>query len=152
KDSSLIANDSFKKAVGILSGETYLFEDSIFNNIKMAKPDATLEEVMAAAKMSGLEGKINKFPKGINTMLKKNGDILSETEKQFLEYARIILQNPKILIIDEAITISDKRVKKTFFNSLNKFVENKTCIYISTKEIEEFVHSSCLYISDGKIV
>lgn len=147
-----IDNESYKKIVGIFTNNTFLFEDTMLENLKTAKPEATDEEIENALAISGLKKIVDALPNGIKTFMSGTGQYLSDGDKELLGFARLILQNPKIVILDEAYNSSDKRNKKAFFKALNKFIENKTCIYISNKDIPNFVTDMVIELENGKIV
>ena len=122
---------SLYENIAIVSQETYLFIGSILENIKYAKPDATYEEIITAAKYAGAHDFIMKLPDAYNTKIGFGNQDLSGGEKQRISIARAILRNPKILILDEATAAMDTKTEKLMQNALAKLTKNKTTIMIA---------------------
>ena len=99
--------ESYHSQLGVVLQETFLFTGTILNNIRYAKPDATEEEVIRAAKMANAHDFICKTPDGYNTYLGEKGHNLSGGERQRIAIARAILNDPKLLILDEATSSLD---------------------------------------------
>ena len=117
--------------IGIVSQEIYLFIGSIIDNIRYAKPDATLEEVIWAAKMASAHDFITNLPDGYETRVGAGGQELSGGERQRLSIARTIIQNPKILILDEATAAMDTETEGKIQAALNKLQAGRTTIAIA---------------------
>jgi len=117
--------------IGIVSQEIYLFIGSIIENIRYAKPDATLEEVIWAAKMASAHDFIVTLPDGYETRVGAGGQELSGGERQRLSIARTIIQNPKILILDEATAAMDTETEGKIQEALNKLQTGRTTIAIA---------------------
>jgi ATP-binding cassette subfamily B protein len=117
--------------IAIVSQETFFFIGSILDNIRYAKPDATFEEVVTAAKLSGAHDFIIKLPDGYNTKIGFGYNDLSGGEKQRLSIARAILRDPKILILDEATAAMDTETEKRIQNAITELTKNKTTIMIA---------------------
>jgi len=128
KDLSL---SQLRANIGIVSQEIYLFIGSIIENIRYAKPDATLEEVIWAAKMASAHDFIVALPDGYETRVGAGGQELSGGERQRLSIARTIIQNPKILILDEATAAMDTETEGKIQTALNKLQANRTTIAIA---------------------
>jgi ATP-binding cassette subfamily B protein len=152
--------------IAIVSQETYFFIGSILDNIKYAKPDATHEEVIRAAKLSGAHDFIIKLPDGYHTQIGFGYKDLSGGEKQRLSIARAILRNPKILILDEATAAMDTETEQRIQNAITALTKDKTTIMIAhrlstLRDADELVviekgkvaergtHSELLSIEDG---
>ena len=103
----------------------------IKNNIKYANPDASDEEMYAAAEMSHLSGYIEKLPKKYDTFLKQAGAGLSHGQRQLLAIARAVFANPKILILDEATSSVDTRTEKNIQDAMVKLMKNRTSLIIA---------------------
>ncbi len=123
--------ETIRKNVAIVSQETYLFQGTILDNIKYAKPDATVEEIITAAKISGAHDFIIKLPDGYATRLGWGYKELSGGERQRVSIARAILRDPKILILDEATSAMDTKTERSIQRALEKLTENRTTIMIA---------------------
>ena len=117
--------------IAIVSQETYLFIGTILENIKYAKPDATCEEVIQAAKCAGAHDFIMRMPDGYNTKIGFGYKDLSGGERQRVSIARAILRDPKILILDEATAAMDTETEKLIQNALSTLTRGKTTIMIA---------------------
>lgn len=126
-----IPQDEFRKNIGVVFQETYLFSGSVFDNIAYARPDATLDEVIAAAKAANAHEFITKLPDGYNTVIGENGHSLSGGERQRVSIARAILKNPKILILDEATSSLDPETEIKIQEALARLIEGRTTIAIA---------------------
>ncbi len=117
--------------IGVVFQETYLFSGSIYENIAYARPNATPEEVIAAAKAANAHEFITKLPDGYNTVIGENGHSLSGGERQRVSIARAILKNPKILILDEATSSLDPETEIKIQEALGRLIEGRTTIAIA---------------------
>ncbi|MBO5433192.1 MAG: ABC transporter ATP-binding protein [Clostridia bacterium] len=126
-----IPQDELRKNIGVVFQETYLFSGSVFDNIAYARHDATLDEVIAAAKAANAHEFITKLPDGYNTVIGENGHSLSGGERQRVSIARAILKNPKILILDEATSSLDPETEIKIQEALARLIEGRTTIAIA---------------------
>ena len=126
-----MSQETLRRNIGVVLQENYLFHGTVFDNIAYAKPDATHEEVIAAAKVSGAHQFIMKLPDGYNTYIGERGQTLSGGEKQRISIARAMLHNPKILILDEATASLDTETEKNIQDALQKLTERRTTIAIA---------------------
>ena len=126
-----IPQDELRKNIGVVFQETYLFSGSVFDDIAYARPDATLDEVIAAAKAANAHEFITKLPDGYNTVIGENGHSLSGGERQRVSIARAILKNPKILILDEATSSLDPETEIKIQEALARLIEGRTTIAIA---------------------
>ena len=126
-----MSQEMLRRNIGVVLQENYLFHGTVFDNITYAKPDATHEEVIAAAKVSGAHQFIMKLPDGYNTYIGERGQTLSGGEKQRISIARAMLHNPKILILDEATASLDTETEKNIQDALQKLTERRTTIAIA---------------------
>lgn len=117
--------------VAIVSQETYLFIGTILENIRYARPDATFEEVVLAAKCAGAHEFIMKLPDAYDTRIGSGHKSLSGGERQRLSIARAILKNPKILILDEATAAMDTQTERKIQEALGELIKGKTTIMIA---------------------
>ena len=138
--------------VAIVSQETYLFIGSIIDNIKYAKPDATYEEVIAAAKFAGAHDFIMKMPDAYNTKIGFGFKDLSGGERQRISIARAILRDPKILILDEATAAMDTKTEKLIQLALTNLTKGKTTIMIAHRLSTLRDANKLIVIENGSVV
>ncbi len=122
---------SLRDNIGIVQQDVYLFASTIYENILYGKPDATPEEVVAAAKNANAHDFIMAFPDGYDTDIGQRGIKLSGGQKQRLSIARVFLKNPPILIFDEATSALDNESERIVQESLEKLAENRTTFVIA---------------------
>ncbi len=126
-----ISQASLRSQMGVVLQETYLFSGSVYDNISYAKPGATREEVIAAAKLAGAHKFIVKLPDGYNTYVGEKGYTLSGGERQRVSIARALLRDPKILILDEATSALDTETEKEVQDVLYKLTRDRTTLAIA---------------------
>ena len=122
---------SIASAVGVVSQETYLLNASVRDNLRFAKPDATDEEIEAAAAAAQIHGLISSLADGYDTVVGERGYRFSGGEKQRLAIARAILRNPPILVLDEATSALDTETERAVQKALDRLVEGRTTIAIA---------------------
>jgi len=120
-----------RRSIGLVSQDIYLFSGTIADNIRYAKPEAGMEEVIAAAKASAAHNFIMKLPDGYETRVGAGGQSLSGGERQRVSIARAIMQNPRILILDEATAAMDTATERSIQESLHRLKEGRTTIAIA---------------------
>ncbi len=123
--------DALRRNIGLVSQDIYLFMGSIADNIRYAKPDATMDEVIAAAKAASAHDFIMKLPDAYETYVGSGGQKLSGGEKQRISIARTIIQDPKILILDEATAAMDTETERNIQNSLSALKTGRTTLAIA---------------------
>lgn len=126
-----ISQHSLRSQVGVVLQETFLFDGNVLENIAYAKPDATFEEVVKAAKIANAHDFITKLPDGYNTRVGNKGYQLSGGERQRIAIARAILHDPKIIILDEATASLDTQTEKQIQEALGKLTKGRTTIAIA---------------------
>ncbi len=126
-----ISFSDLRKNIGVVTQETYLFMGTIADNIRYARPDATMLEVIAAAKAAFAHDFIVGFPEGYDTIVGNGGTQLSGGEKQRISIARAILQNPAILIFDEATAAMDTQTERNIQMAIEELRRGKTIISIA---------------------
>lgn len=146
-----IATADLRRNIGVVTQETYLFMDTIANNIRYARPDATMEEVVAAAKAAFAHDFILRFPEGYDTMVGNGGVQLSGGEKQRLSIARAILQDPAVLILDEATAAMDTQTERNIQTAIEKLRAGKTIISIAHRLSTLRDADLLAVIDDGKL-
>ncbi len=122
---------SLRGNIAIVSQETYLFRGTIMDNIRYAKPNATVEEVIAASKAASSHDFIIKYPDGYQTMVGVGNKELSGGEKQRISIARALLTDPRILILDEATAAMDTQTERQIQAALNRITKGRTTIMIA---------------------
>ena len=143
---------SLRKEISMVSQETTLFDDTIKNNIKYAKEDATDEDVLNVSKLSFCDEFINKLPDKYETIIGENGVRLSGGEKQRLSIARAMLKKSSIILLDEATSSLDSETESKIQDALTVLTEDKTTIVIAHR-LSTILNSSNIYIIDsGKVV
>lgn len=126
-----LSSKQLRENIGIVSQDIFLFMGTIADNIRYARPDATNDEVIAAAKAASAHGFISKLPDGYETWVGSGGQDLSGGERQRISIARTIIQNPKILILDEATAAMDTETERNIQNSLTELKAGRTTIAIA---------------------
>ncbi|MEV4439342.1 ABC transporter ATP-binding protein [Streptomyces sp. NPDC049577] len=123
--------DTLSRAVGVVSQETYLFHASVADNLRFAKPDATLEEIQAAAEAAQIHDYIISLPDGYDTLVGERGYRFSGGEKQRLAIARTILRDPPVLILDEATSALDTHTEHAVQKAIDALSAGRTTITIA---------------------
>ena len=143
---------SLRREISIVDQNTTLFDDTVFNNIKYAKPDATNEEIYKAAEMSMSTDFINNLDKKFETIIGENGVRLSGGEKQRLSIARAFLKKSKIILLDEATSSLDSETEEKIQKALEDLTSNKTTIVIAHR-LSTILNSDKIYVIDnGSVV
>ncbi len=139
---------SLRKEISIVDQNVTLFDDTIFNNIKYAKPDAADDEVYRAAELSMCQDFIDKLENKYQTMIGENGVRLSGGEKQRLSIARAFLKDSKIILLDEATSSLDSETEEKIQKALDKLVFNKTTVVIAHR-LSTILNSDKIYVMDA---
>jgi subfamily B ATP-binding cassette protein MsbA len=121
----------YRQLLGMVTQESVLFNDTVYNNILMGKPDATKEEVIAAAKIANADAFITHLPQGYESNIGDDGGKLSGGQKQRVSIARAVLKNPPIMILDEATSALDTESERFVQDALEKMMENRTSLVIA---------------------
>ena len=144
--------DSLRAKMGIVSQESILFNDSIFNNIAFGKPDTTEEEVIAAAKIANAHEFISQMEGGYHANIGDRGTKLSGGQRQRISIARAVLKNPEILILDEATSALDSESEKLVQEALSNLMKNRTSIVIAHR-LSTIQEADKIYVIEaGKII
>ena len=138
--------------MGIVLQDAYLFSDTVRENIRYGKLDATDSEVEAAARMANAEQFIFRLPQGYDTLLSEEGGNLSQGQRQLLTIARAILANPSILILDEATSSVDTRTEMHIQEAMLSLMKGRTSFVIAHRLSTIRGADLILVINDGEIV
>ncbi len=147
-----IEKSELRSLIAIVLQDTVLFKDTILNNIKYGKLDATFEEIKASAKMSNSKYFIDRLHHKYDTVLSESGSNLSGGQRQLLSIARAILADPKILILDEATSSVDTRTEKNIQDGLVRLMKNRTSLIIAHRLSTIRDADKIVVIDKGKIV
>lgn len=123
--------EQYRHLLGMVTQESVLFNDSVYNNILMGKPEASKEEVLAASKIANADLFISQFPEGYDTNIGDDGGKLSGGQKQRVSIARAVLKNPPIMILDEATSALDTESERLVQDALEHMMENRTSLVIA---------------------
>ena len=144
--------ESLRAHMSVVSQETVLFNDTIAANIAMGKPDATPEEIAAAARIANADGFIGECPDGYETCIGDHGSKLSGGQRQRLSIARAVLKNPEILILDEATSALDTESEKSVQDALNKLLSGgRTSVVIAHRLSTIYNADRIIVIDHGRI-
>lgn len=146
-----IKKDFLRKSFGIVLQDTHLFSESIKDNIRYANPNASDEEVIKAAKMANIHDFISRLPKGYDTIIEDDGGVLSQGQRQLLAIARAMLNNPSMLILDEATRSVDTRTELHIQEAMLKLMEGRTSFVIAHRLSTIRNADKILVIDGGKI-
>ncbi|MBT5921811.1 MAG: ABC transporter ATP-binding protein, partial [Flavobacteriaceae bacterium] len=141
-----------RKLMGLVSQDALLFNDSILNNIALGKPDASEEDIIAAAKLANCHEFISQFKEGYHTNIGDSGNKLSGGQKQRISIARAILKNPPLMILDEATSALDTESEKLVQDALETLMKNRTSIVIAHR-LSTIQHAQLIVVmQQGKII
>tara|TARA_B100000427_G_scaffold283658_1_gene256086 strand:+ start:304 stop:2046 length:1743 start_codon:yes stop_codon:yes gene_type:complete len=144
--------NSLRKEISIVDQNTTLFDDTVYNNIKYAKPDASEEEIHKAAELAMCLDFINNLENKFKTIIGENGIKLSGGEKQRLSIARAFLKNSKIILLDEATSSLDSETEDKIQKALDLLISNKTTVVIAHR-LSTILNSDKIYVMDkGSVV
>ncbi|WP_291101331.1 MULTISPECIES: ABC transporter ATP-binding protein [unclassified Flavobacterium] len=141
-----------RNSIGIVPQDAFLFSDTIKNNIKFGKENATDEEVEAAAKNAEVHNNIIGFNKQYDTILGERGITLSGGQKQRVSIARAIIKNPKILLFDDCLSAVDTETEEAILNNLQKICKDKTTIIVSHRVSSAKNADKIIILDEGKII
>lgn len=150
-DVRAVTQRSLHRAIGVVQQDVFLFADTIGNNIRYGRPDATMEEVVAAAKRAEIYDDIMAMPDGFDTYVGERGTLLSGGQKQRVSIARIFLKNPPILILDEATSALDSVTEAKIQSALDALAVGRTTLIIAHRLSTIRSASRIIVIADGKI-
>ncbi|MFN2132326.1 MAG: ABC transporter ATP-binding protein [Anaerolineae bacterium] len=147
-----VRKDDLRRQLGIVLQDTYLFADTVMENIRYGRLDATDEEVIAAAKLANAHVFIHRLPQGYQTPLSERGSNLSLGQRQLLAIARAVLADPGILVLDEATSSVDTRTEKQIQEAMLRLMEGRTSFVIAHRLSTIREADKILVINDGQII
>ncbi len=151
RDIRTVTKSSLRNAVGIVQQDVFLFADTVYENIRYGRPDATLEEVEAAAREAEIYDDIMDMPDGFDTYVGERGTLLSGGQKQRISIARIFLKNPPILILDEATSALDSVTEANIQKAFGRLSQGRTTITIAHRLATVKNADRIVVIEDGRI-
>ena len=146
-----ITQRSLRRNIGIVQQDVFLFADSILENIRYGRPDATMDEIVRAAKRAEIYDDIMAMPDGFDTYVGERGTLLSGGQKQRISIARIFLKNPPILILDEATSALDSLTEAKIQHAFDELAKDRTTLIIAHRLSTIRQASRILVIADGCI-
>ncbi len=141
-----------RQSIGMVPQDSFLFSTSILENIAFGNPEASKERVIEIAKLCGVYSEIMEFPEGFNTVVGERGISLSGGQKQRIALARAIIRNPKILILDDALSSVDAQTEEQVLKNLTKVMQNRTSIVISHRIVAVENCDFIIAMDNGRIV
>lgn len=151
-DTACIARDSLRRAFGMVLQESWLFEGTVHDNIAYGKPDATREEVIAAAERARADSFIRALPQGYDTVIPEDGGTFSQGQRQLLCIARVMLTDPAILLLDEATSSIDTRTELQVQRAFDGLMEGRTS-FIVAHRLSTIRNADCILVMrDGEII
>ncbi len=147
-----IKKADLRRSLGIVLQDTHLFTDTVANNIRYGKLDATHEEVVAAAKLANADTFIHQLPDGYDTVLTGDGANLSQGQRQLLAIARAAIADPPVLILDEATSSIDTRTERIVQDGMDKLMHGRTTFVIAHR-LSTIRNSDCIMVLEqGRII
>lgn len=152
KDIKAFDISNMRNQMGYVPQDVFLFSDTIQNNIAFGSDNISLDEVVQASKDADLYDNITDFPKGLQTMLGERGITLSGGQKQRASIARAIVRNPKVLILDDALSAVDTNTENTILNSLSRIMKGRTTVIISHRVSSAKLADKIIVLDEGRII
>ncbi|MDX2075531.1 MAG: ABC transporter ATP-binding protein [bacterium] len=147
-----VTQDSLRKQIGMVLQDTFLFSDTVMENIRYGRLDASDDDVIAAAKMVAAHEFIERLPEGYKTVLGERGSGLSQGQRQLIAIARVALMNPNILILDEATSSVDTRTERVIQAAFEKLLKGRTSFVIAHRLSTIRNANLVLMVKDGQII
>ena len=147
-----LKKDALRNLIGLVTQDSILFNDSIKNNLLIAKPEATNEEIIECLKIANAWEFVSKMPEQIDSNIGDSGNKLSGGQKQRLSIARAVLKNPPILVLDEATSALDSESEKLVQNALENLMKNKTSLVIAHRLSTIQKADKIIVLDKGKII
>jgi ATP-binding cassette, subfamily B, multidrug efflux pump len=147
-----VSMKTLREQIGIVLQDTFLFSQSVMDNVRFGRPDATDEEVMAAIKLANADSFIERLPEKYQTVLGERGSGLSQGQRQLLSIARAALSDPKILILDEATSSVDTRTERLIQRAFDELLKGRTAFVIAHRLSTIRNADMILVLKDGQII
>ena len=147
-----LTRDSLRRSYTMVLQDTWLFHGTIFDNITYGREDATMEEVVAAAKAAKIHSFIEHLPDGYNTIMSDDGVNISKGQKQLITIARAMLPKSPMLILDEATSNVDSRTEIKIQEAMNELMKNRTCFVIAHRLSTIQNADIILVVKDGNVI
>jgi ATP-binding cassette subfamily B protein len=144
--------ESLGREIGVVTQETYLFHASVLENLRYAKPDATMDEIESASRAAAMHDRVMELPDGYDTIVGERGYKLSGGEKQRVAIARVLLKDPRILLLDEATSALDTVSERLIQGALAGLMEGRTTIAIAHRLSTILRADTILVFDRGRIV
>ena len=151
QDVRAVTQQSLRRAIGVVQQDVFLFADSILENIRYGRPDASMDEIVDAAKRAEIYDDIMAMPDGFDTYVGERGTLLSGGQKQRISIARVFLKDPSILILDEATSALDSMTEAKIQHAFDELAKNRTTLIIAHRLSTIRAASRIVVIVDGKI-
>ena len=151
QDVRAVTQQSLRRAIGVVQQDVFLFADSILENIRYGRPDASMDEIVAAAKRAEIYDDIMAMPDGFDTYVGERGTLLSGGQKQRISIARVFLKDPSILILDEATSALDSMTEAKIQHAFDELAKGRTTLIIAHRLSTVRSANRILVVRDGHI-
>jgi ATP-binding cassette subfamily B protein len=147
-----VSRDSLRRQLGVVLQQSFLFSESVLENIRYGRLSATDEEVIAAARLAHADGFIRRLPQGYHTILSERGESLSQGQRQLLSIARAVLADPAILVLDEATSSVDTRTELSIQQALDELMRGRTSFVIAHRLSTISSADQVIVIEEGRVM
>lgn len=144
--------DDLRSAIGVVGQETFLFNDTVRANLRLARPEATTDELVAACRAAQVWPVIDRLPAGLDTVVGDRGQRLSGGERQRLALARLLLKDPPVVVLDEATSHADTATERGIMETMGPFLRARTCLIIAHRLSTVWHADTILVMKDGRVV
>jgi ATP-binding cassette subfamily B protein len=152
QDVQAVTQESLRQVIGVVPQDTVLFNNTIYYNLAYGRPEASQEEIEAAAGMAHIRQFIESLPQGYHTLVGERGLKLSGGEKQRIAIARAILKRPRILVFDEATSSLDTQTEQAILETMQEVAENHTTLVIAHRLSTVVDADQILVMDEGRII
>jgi ATP-binding cassette subfamily B protein len=147
-----VTQESLRSQLGVVLQDVYLFAGSVADNLRYGRPDATMEQIISAAKAVGAHDFIMRLPEGYDSEVHERGSVLSVGQRQLLSFARALLADPRIIILDEATSSVDTETEMLIQEALRVLLEGRTAFMIAHRLSTVTEASRVVVLHEGRIV